>query len=233
MYDQRLDTAVANRIGKEAPRSEAWIEIKPYTEVVSVKTQDTTTVADLLLSPEQTLPREENASPLLIDTQNIIDRALSQERYDAIVYATGYERGAWVNLLKDSDIAPHFGLSSLSRNVRLVPTSASIRSRSPSGSNSGASTPSDPSSAQSSPPTSPEMGAFATKNDRPLYQEVHISRNYRLLPTGFAENPEKKTFAPRIYLQGVEEQTHGLSDTLLSVLGVRAGEVVHDLTHST
>ncbi|KAF8077886.1 hypothetical protein FPV67DRAFT_1463320 [Lyophyllum atratum] len=36
-------------------------------------------------------------------------------------------------------------------------------------------------------------------------------------------------FKPRVYLQGVEEATHGLSDTLLSVLGVRAGEVVDDL----
>ncbi|KAF9564588.1 hypothetical protein CPC08DRAFT_705130 [Agrocybe pediades] len=234
IYDQRLDTAVAQRQGKGAPQTEAWIEIKPYTEIVSVKTHDTpAAAADLLLSPDNTPPR---VSPFVVKTQSIIDRAEAEEQYDAIVYATGYERGSWVNILKNSDIAPHFGLNPLSRNVRLVPTSTTIRSQSctSSGSNSGASTPSNPSSAQSSPPTSPDIESFSKEKDSlPSYHEVHISRNYRLLPVGFVDNPAQTSFAPKIYLQGVEEQTHGLSDTLLSVLGVRAGEVVADLTSRT
>ncbi len=53
--------------------------------------------------------------------------------------------------------------------------------------------------------------------------KIYISRGYRLVPT---DNSGLKS---RIYLQGVEEATHGLSDSLLSVLGVRAGEVVDDL----
>jgi L-ornithine N5-oxygenase len=36
-------------------------------------------------------------------------------------------------------------------------------------------------------------------------------------------------FAPKIYLQGCAEETHGLSETLLSVMGIRAAELVEDL----
>jgi L-ornithine N5-oxygenase len=54
---------------------------------------------------------------------------------------------------------------------------------------------------------------------------LYISRRYRLLPLPTAGNE----FIPKIYLQGCAEETHGLSDTLLSVTGVRAGEIVEDL----
>lgn len=55
--------------------------------------------------------------------------------------------------------------------------------------------------------------------------DMGISRNYQLLPsTGIAHG-----FKGRIYLQGCTEATHGLSDTLLSVVSVRAGEIVDDI----
>lgn len=38
------------------------------------------------------------------------------------------------------------------------------------------------------------------------------------------------TYTSRIYLQGCNESSHGLSDTLLSILPLRAAEVVSDLT---
>ncbi|MDQ1081784.1 lysine N(6)-hydroxylase/L-ornithine N(5)-oxygenase family protein [Pseudoroseomonas cervicalis] len=47
------------------------------------------------------------------------------------------------------------------------------------------------------------------------------SRDYRLQTV--------PGFRPRIYLQGLCEPTHGLSDTLLSVLSVRAGEIAASL----
>ncbi|HET6208866.1 MAG TPA: SidA/IucD/PvdA family monooxygenase, partial [Jatrophihabitans sp.] len=54
-----------------------------------------------------------------------------------------------------------------------------------------------------------------------LLEEISVSRNYRLqLPP---------TVQAGCYLQGVNEATHGMSDTLLSVLSVRAGEIVNDL----
>jgi len=61
---------------------------------------------------------------------------------------------------------------------------------------------------------------------------VYISRNYRLLPLSSAATSGKASdegLKARIYVQGMEESTHGLSDTLLSVVSVRAGEVVEDL----
>ncbi|MFQ1700072.1 lysine N(6)-hydroxylase/L-ornithine N(5)-oxygenase family protein [Loktanella agnita] len=48
-------------------------------------------------------------------------------------------------------------------------------------------------------------------------------RTYRLDTT--------EDFAPRIYLQGYCEDTHGLSDTLLSVLAIRADEIAADILH--
>ena len=51
----------------------------------------------------------------------------------------------------------------------------------------------------------------------PWLREWSVDRCYQLI-TG----PE---FLPRIFLQGACEGTHGLSDTLLSVIAVRAGEI--------
>jgi L-ornithine N5-oxygenase len=52
--------------------------------------------------------------------------------------------------------------------------------------------------------------------------ELAVTRAYRLaLPT-----PESTATC---YLQGINEATHGISDSLLSVLAVRAGEIVADL----
>ncbi|HEX4726159.1 MAG TPA: SidA/IucD/PvdA family monooxygenase [Jatrophihabitans sp.] len=54
-----------------------------------------------------------------------------------------------------------------------------------------------------------------------LLEEIAVSRNYRLqLPP---------TVQAGCYLQGVNEATHGMSDTLLSVLSMRSGEIVNDL----
>lgn len=54
-----------------------------------------------------------------------------------------------------------------------------------------------------------------------LLEEIAVTRNYRLqLPP---------TVQAGCYLQGVNEATHGMSDTLLSVLSVRSGEIVNDL----
>ncbi|QAX28380.1 lysine N(6)-hydroxylase/L-ornithine N(5)-oxygenase family protein [Leisingera sp. NJS204] len=57
-----------------------------------------------------------------------------------------------------------------------------------------------------------------------LEPHVHFEspdRNYRMRTCG--------TFRPRIFLQGYCEETHGLSDTLLSVLAVRVDEIAEAL----
>ena len=51
--------------------------------------------------------------------------------------------------------------------------------------------------------------------------DVRVSRNYRMI------TPPDITAG--CYLQGTNEATHGMSDSLISVLAVRAGEIVNDL----
>jgi L-ornithine N5-oxygenase len=51
--------------------------------------------------------------------------------------------------------------------------------------------------------------------------DVRVSRNYRML------TPPDITAG--CYLQGSNEATHGMADSLISVLAVRAGEIVTDL----
>jgi L-ornithine N5-monooxygenase len=48
-----------------------------------------------------------------------------------------------------------------------------------------------------------------------------VSRNYRMI------TPPDITAG--CYLQGTNEATHGIADSLISVLAVRAGEIVADL----
>ncbi|GAA3293591.1 lysine N(6)-hydroxylase/L-ornithine N(5)-oxygenase family protein [Streptomyces cinereospinus] len=51
--------------------------------------------------------------------------------------------------------------------------------------------------------------------------EIAVDRSYRMVL------PETAT--ARCYLQGVNEATHGIADSLISVLAVRSGEIVTDL----
>lgn len=51
--------------------------------------------------------------------------------------------------------------------------------------------------------------------------EVAVTRNYRM------QLPEKS--AATCHLQGVNEATHGIADSLLSVLAVRSAEILHDV----
>jgi L-ornithine N5-monooxygenase len=50
---------------------------------------------------------------------------------------------------------------------------------------------------------------------------VEVTRDYRLVVDGPAE--------AACYLQGVNEATHGIADSLLSVLAPRASDIVHDI----
>jgi L-ornithine N5-oxygenase len=52
--------------------------------------------------------------------------------------------------------------------------------------------------------------------------EVTVDRSYRMVVPGAEEGPS-------VYLQGVNEATHGISDSLLSVLAGRSQEIVNDL----
>ena len=52
-------------------------------------------------------------------------------------------------------------------------------------------------------------------------EEIGVTRNYRMLMP--------PTVTASCYLQGTNEDSHGMADSLMSVLAVRAGEIVSDL----
>ncbi|KAF9483746.1 hypothetical protein BDN70DRAFT_911055 [Pholiota conissans] len=226
IYGQKVNDDIVQRTGVSLTSSETIIDIKTYVSISSIEptTSDTSTIQ--LLSSERFV--DTNAA-LVITTQNLITHESRETLYDAVVYATGYERSHWADVLKKSDVGKHFGLDRLCTDIRLIPApgreARSSQPKSISSSRSTSTTHSLPSSTDTTPPTSPEIGASVLERGQQLY----ISRNYRLLPLGKGRG-DSAHFEPRIYVQGVEEYTHGLSDTLLSVLGVRAGEVVEDLT---
>jgi L-ornithine N5-oxygenase len=137
--------------------------------------------------------------------------------YDVVVCGTGYDRSAWLELLSRGTLGARFGLESKARTreIEIVPVP------------DGESVPAPPSArtSRSSSPASAGSDLGGSLEEPPVGQRLFVSRAYRALPID--DSP-----APRIYLQGCLEATHGLSDTLLSVMGVKVGEIVQDLMQS-
>ncbi|WP_417679958.1 hypothetical protein [Pseudodonghicola sp.] len=77
-----------------------------------------------------------------------------------------------------------------------------------------------------------DMILLATGYDRTL--DAGVLRGLARLATGAPPDrdyclPMQSDFAPAIFVQGYSEPTHGLSDTLLSVLALRAEELTRSL----
>ncbi|GAA5988469.1 hypothetical protein JCM11641_007160 [Rhodosporidiobolus odoratus] len=107
-------------------------------------------------------------------------------------------------------------------------------SRAPSSvrSHSASSRPSPPSTAASSPPSpaSPADTGKATQSQgrNGTHGDLfEVAENYRLILPQYTK--EGGEFRPTVWLQGACEKTHGISDSLLSVLAVRSGEVVQSI----
>ncbi|GAA6042901.1 hypothetical protein JCM8097_002760 [Rhodosporidiobolus ruineniae] len=82
------------------------------------------------------------------------------------------------------------------------------------------------STAASSPPT-PSSPSKASPAKDAQADQYKVAENYRLeLPR---KTRDGRAFRPTVWLQGSCEKTHGISDSLLSVLAVRSGEVVQSL----
>ncbi|THV00362.1 hypothetical protein K435DRAFT_837329 [Dendrothele bispora CBS 962.96] len=217
IYDQKVDSAIAAR-NQGASTPSPIINILPNSSIVSISHNSESKIFSFTILNTATRAVTEN------------------QKYDAIVCATGYARTSWVDLLRESKhLGKRFGVeasSSVDTPVRLVPFAPRIASEiddpepvlSPS--SSGLHSPITPMTS-SQPLTPVDGGDLDTKAD----VKVYISRKYRLLPLSSATSAKASDegLKSRIYLQGMEESTHGLSDTLLSVMGIRAGEVVDDL----
>jgi len=216
MYDQKVEDGIARRKKNPPLGAGVRINIIPYSNLLSAEISTHSTETDRVS----------------LICQNILTRDVSETTYDAIVCATGYERHSWLNLLRSSNIGKHFGLSSASNNTCFtVERNLGAESGDPWALDLKLKTvetveevvepctPSESDGSSRTLSTSPSLSGVS------VTETLYISRRYRLLPlptTG-------RGFVPRIYLQGCAEETHGLSETLLSVLGVRAGEVVEDL----
>ncbi|KAH8833647.1 lysine/ornithine N-monooxygenase [Flagelloscypha sp. PMI_526] len=207
VYDQEVDAGIRRRTN--SPHTDPQIILQTNTFIVSADQDPATSTFTLV-------------------TQNTLTRALSERHYDLVLFATGYKRTAWIDFFKNSNLGKRYGIhedsdvkltnnesDSTSVNGGVGLTGDILSSQSQSISHS--------SSSESTPPTSPGGSDHFAEYTKAV--KVPISRNYRLIPTGGKE----ASIYPRVYLQGVEEKTHGLSDTLLSVVSVRSGEVLSDL----
>ncbi|KAG6851030.1 hypothetical protein H0H93_004517 [Arthromyces matolae] len=206
IYNQNLDEDIAIRQRSVDPVNPR-INIVPYSSILSTSACS----SGLSALPAEAQDRDK---PLFsIITQNAVSRAISEVRYDAVICATGYQRSFWVDLIKESEIGHAFGLHAGSCSVKLVPIPSAPHSQDIQAYNREL-----------------ESSSLSHIDENPLPDSVFISRNYQLLPSKFGRlGSMPSALEPRVYLQGVEEATHGISDTLLSVVGVRAGEVVDDL----
>lgn len=176
----------------------------------------------------------------LLTFQNGLTKQMSQHEYDVVVCATGYDTSSWLQLLRRSELGKHFvhGDSSSGAPVLILPHHGqrsdshtplpSDLSVEASGMKDGStSTP----STVNTPPTSLEttspvsgghLGYCGVTPDTP--PKVYVTRAYQLVPQDPGMEP-----LPRIYVQGCTESTHGLGDTLLSLISIKAGEIVAEL----
>jgi L-ornithine N5-oxygenase len=214
---QRVDAGISRRRAASVPAGQPRVNIVPYTHVLSAHNAQS----------------ESAEGEIVLTLQNVTSNTIREAHYDVVVCATGYQRTSWIKLFSSSNLAKYFGLHPATSKVNLVPASqrlhieeSAFEAKPPRSITSAPSSSND--SGVSTPLTSPGTSVFLpTRIDIPEEPvDIHITRGYRLLP---ALDDDEGGLKSRIYLQGLEEATHGLSDTLLSVLGVRAGEVVADL----
>ncbi|KAF9077083.1 L-lysine 6-monooxygenase (NADPH-requiring)-domain-containing protein [Rhodocollybia butyracea] len=232
VYDQKVEDAISARNPTKStpgPR----INIRSHMHIPSLK-------------------YDSSSQTFLFTLQNVQTRQVFEnDTYDAIVCATGYQRNSWMEMLRNSSrLGKRFGVESGSSisDVRLVPFAQRTPSPNPVPTASASTSTPDlyddfesssissigtSSSAITTPPTGDD-GSIGEKERQSSRDpvKVYITRSYRLLPmasTQTVQDGSAEGLKARIYLQGMEEATHGLSDTLLSVIGCRAGEVVDDL----
>ncbi|KAJ3856656.1 putative L-ornithine-N5-monooxygenase [Lentinula lateritia] len=220
IYDQQVDEAIVARnstVFTPRPR----IIIRSHMHIPSLK-YDT------------------GSKKFVFTFRNVRTREVFEnESYDAVVCATGYQRNSWTKMLRASDrLGKRFGIDDSASDIpiKLVPFVQRVADtvdldqpqHSPLSSVS-----STPTSVVTTPPISPGAENVVKQESSPTEAvKLYITRNYRLLPmasTKTMQDGSAEGLKARIYIQGLEESTHGLSDTLLSVVSCRAGEVVDDL----
>ncbi|KAJ3826228.1 putative L-ornithine-N5-monooxygenase [Lentinula raphanica] len=208
LYDQKIDDAIAARCPASQKPSAPQIKIQSHTRIMPSSYDEESRTFTLSLKNSQS------------------EKDLEDQTYDAIICATGYQRYSWIDMLRSSErLSQRFGLDN-DGSIRLVPSIQRAMYVVDERGDSFPNTPTRGSSAVTTPISS-AGGEEIVQQQKPV--NIYITRRYRLLPTDSTETKSEKALKARIYIQGLEETTHGLSDTLLSVISCRAGEIVDDL----
>lgn len=225
MYDQKLDEGISRRTKRTMPLTKPKFTILNHSEVLSVETSRTSNGGT----------SRSESEPLTLILQQTLTHDIYESSYDAVICATGYERRSWLRLLTNSSLGKYFGLDANAQEYAGLEVEANLQEDPVDGDGSSTFTvgnanesnsPNAATSSGSNTPTSLDWTSDWPRETEEPTKKIYISRAYRLLPT--THHAEHKLQA-RIYVQGLAEETHGLSDTLLSVVGVRAGEVMDDL----
>lgn len=160
------------------------------------------------------------SSGLSLTFTNSLTSKQNTEKFDAVFCGTGYERQAWKSLLFSATPKDDSETDRHFVNLREV-------------------------FAPLSPETDPERDTSSPSS--PHGYDFNVAANYRLM---LPKKHENGRFLPTVWLQGSNEKSHGISDSLLryvflcffslrtrwltclsfgSVVSVRAGEVLHGL----
>ena len=232
LYDQEVDDSVAKRARLSGEEKTHQQSVTPPR--LAIRNYSTLVAAELVQAPISA-GGNSGGEAFLLTLQSRLTKELRELKYDAVVCATGYDRSSWFQLLRRSELGKHFihgdpsshgPLHVLPDHVKKCDSAASLPSEFQA--DAPGTTDSSTSSSVDTPPTStgPSSPVLDEGPDmtRDPPSKVYVTRAYRLVPkdTG-AES------LPRVYIQGCTESTHGLADTLLSVISVKAGEIVDDL----
>lgn len=216
MYHQKLLDGVKARTGQDEESNRTRITLCPHNSVFA---------AEIVPSSDTSSHRE----AVRLTMHGVLTRTVMQRTYDVVFCGTGYERDSWMKFLASSNFADDFGIKS--STIQLI-TEAEANSQAipPLFADLGVTTSHTTLSSASDGFSTPQTPDTPTSGHSKLVGEMHpskvrISRSYRLL----AEKDGENASAPRIYLQGCTQSTHGLSESLLSILGTRAGMVVDEL----
>ncbi|KAG9102474.1 hypothetical protein FRC06_001981 [Ceratobasidium sp. 370] len=228
VYAQKVEDAAGSRPlgGVSSPNmSRVRINILPYQSISSFSVNDSEVSSEPSFS---------------VRARHLLTGDEQDRSYDAVIMGTGYERQSWMRMFESSgrkdgvSLGEVFGLTPLAP-VQLQPaveqaTSAHATPLSKLGvaeaivTKVQAPQPLTPPRSGATTPPSPAESTSSTFAEGTPPSAVRITRAYRLLPV-----EQHADFSARVYVQGCAESSHGLSDTLLSVLGPRSGEVVADM----
>lgn len=217
MYDQQVEEDINASEHKSPLLTVPRLSIHPFSEITHAK-----------------LGATQQAPTVLLTVQNSILNTYREEEFDLVICGTGYDRFGWKDLLfptssavNPTSTSAHMPLTQLfsSRHAEVPyqPAPTSLASSIASLTLSSSTFPSPGSSAASSVSNSHSAAPPAASNKRESHTVNRVAdlysvmENYRLdLPKTFVGADAKAgAFLPTVWLQGCNEGTHGISDSLL------------------